>query len=170
MAATRLHSREHTGSVLMSLTWKPIPEKERTKEWSSEWASKYVGVPYESRGRTREGCDCWGLVCLVYAEHFGIALPSFADAYESAQDMIEVDGLITSRKGSFEEIESPAPADIVLCRVLGYETHVGVYAGDHLMLHIMKGTDACIVNLNSAMWKRRVVGYFRNSTVMPTAT
>lgn len=134
------------------------------KLWLPGWEENYVGIPYLSRGRSRyEGCDCWGLVRLVYADEMGILLPSFRTAYESAQDMVEVEGVISKRKSGFDEVEEPRTADIVLCRVLGYETHVGIYVGDQRMLHVMKGTGACIVSLQSAMWKRRIVGYFRHS-------
>ena len=141
---------------------------------SPDWATGYVGIPYLSLGRTREGCDCWGLVRLVYAEHFSIDLPSFKEAYESANDVVDVSGAIEVERNSerwksgWAEVKSPAPGDVILCRVMGYETHVGVFAGAGLMLHVLKGTDACIVNTNSMMWKRRIVGYFRQSVGMPS--
>lgn len=31
----------------------------------TQWWNEYVGLPFADKGRTREGCDCWGLVRLV---------------------------------------------------------------------------------------------------------
>ena len=39
--------------------------------------SNFVGIPHADLGRDRAGCDCYGLLRLVYAEDLGIALPSF---------------------------------------------------------------------------------------------
>jgi hypothetical protein len=36
--------------------------------------SPFVGLPYRNRGRDFDGCDCLGLVLLVYAAH-GVTLP-----------------------------------------------------------------------------------------------
>ena len=39
------------------------------------WWNKYVGIPYAPGMSSRDGCDCWGLVRLVYREEFGTLLP-----------------------------------------------------------------------------------------------
>ena len=136
---------------------------------AESWANSYVGIPYSSQGRDRDGCDCWGLIRLVYFERFGLELPSFVDAYESAQDMAVCESVISEGKVGFKEVREPKEADIVLCRILGFETHVGIYIDGGQMLHVMRGVNACVVSLDSAMWKRRVVGYFRQPVGIPTA-
>lgn len=58
------------------------------------WAAKYIGILFVEHGRTREGCDCWGLLRLVYREEFGIELPGYDERNESIQEMAEIQGLI----------------------------------------------------------------------------
>ena len=126
-----------------------------------DWVNTYVGVPYKSKGRCREGWDCWGLVCAIYREQFGIALPSLAGRYLDAQDYSSVEDTIKISIDDWEEVETKVAGDVVLCRVMGYETHVGIYLGNGLMLHVMDGTDTHVVNLEMGTWKRRVLGYYR---------
>ncbi len=39
--------------------------------------SKYVNIPYKYKGRDFNGCDCWGLVKLIFKKEKGITLPDF---------------------------------------------------------------------------------------------
>jgi cell wall-associated NlpC family hydrolase len=41
------------------------------------WAAKYIGIPYEPAARGPDRVDCWGLVCLVYRNEYGMALPLY---------------------------------------------------------------------------------------------
>ena len=41
------------------------------------WAEHYVGIPYRPLGRDRDGCDCWGLLAMVWREQFGCDLPDY---------------------------------------------------------------------------------------------
>lgn len=36
------------------------------------WSDRFIGIPFEDHGRARAGCDCWGLVCLIYQEELAI--------------------------------------------------------------------------------------------------
>jgi cell wall-associated NlpC family hydrolase len=139
--------------------------REYEYERSETWEGGYVGIPYSDRGRDRHGCDCWGLVRLVYRERLEIILPSYRESYEASNDPVSASGAIAKYKGTFTEVQQPRPGDVVLLRVIGNETHVGIYLEGRRMLHAMKGTNSCIVNLRSKAWTRRVAGYFRHGLV-----
>ena len=124
------------------------------------WYNKYVGLPYQDRGRTATGIDCWGLACLVYSEHFDIELPSLDDQYTSTQDLA-VRGLVTSTKESWISTSDPKPGDICVFNILGEPTHVGIYVGDNKFLHARGGKDSVIESLNSVVWNRRLEGIYQ---------
>lgn len=129
----------------------------------AEWAARYVGLPFINHGRDREGLDCWGLVCLVLHECFGVTLPSLADKYERASDSVVVEQIVDVQRPLIdaERVEYPLPGDIVLLSLRGLVCHVGVYVGDHCMLNVRRGTETVVEDLSAPKWARRVEGYYR---------
>lgn len=120
---------------------------------------KYIGIPYAVKGRTEKGVDCWGLVRLVYANEFGIDLPSLAEDYND-DDVVKAE-LIALHKEGWERVEEPSDGDVILFKMLGYEAHVGVYVGDNTFLHCRENQDTVRESINNPIWKRRIVGAFR---------
>jgi cell wall-associated NlpC family hydrolase len=129
-----------------------------------DWLAEYVGIPFEPHGRTRAGCDCYGLVRLVLAEHFGKTLPSFDDGYDDFADRENEARLINAGLAliNAERVNTPAPGDIVQLRWFGDPSHVGLYVGHGRMLHIEQHNGfSSIVKLDSIYIRSRIVGYFR---------
>lgn len=124
------------------------------------WWNEYVGLPYAARGRDHAGVDCWGLVRLVYAEQFDLALPSFADDY-AASDRECIAELVATRQEGWMRAEASRSGDLVLMRILGAESHVGVVTTPGYFLHVREGQDAVVERLDSATWKHRVTGIYR---------
>ena len=128
------------------------------------WVAKYVGVPFEDHGRAFTGCDCWGLVLLVYKNEFGIDLPSFDDDYTDAFSCTEISATICQQEqlaDVWTKVELPQVGDIVICIVQTLPWHLGVYVGGKRMLHTEKKTDAVIERLDSISWRNRIRGYYR---------
>lgn len=128
---------------------------------------EFVGLPWEERGRAREGCDCWGLIRLVYAERFGVDLPSFADLYQSTADGEAVTGLINGHIGPWREIAKgdEQDGDGVLMSVAGLPRHIGVVVSPGLVLHSERGTGSRIESYWSMRLRRRVLGFYRHEGV-----
>lgn len=121
--------------------------------------SRYIGIPYEIGGRGPETVDCAGLVLKFYREEFGIELPPMLyDPEISREDMAALaeSGI---RSGEWIEIARPLPGDVLVFRMFGHPTHVGIYVGGDDFLHSVEGRDSCLERLSS--WRSRLVGILR---------
>jgi cell wall-associated NlpC family hydrolase len=127
------------------------------------WAYELEGTPYESKGRTPDGADCWGLVRLAFAR-MGWILPSYTEEYASSEEQEVVASLIEGERPKWTEIEidDAEVGDVLLLKtVLALGTHVGVVVGRGMMLHMRFGVRAVVETYKAGFWKDRVVGAFR---------
>lgn len=132
------------------------------------WVSEYVGLPFLERGRTPEGYDCWGLCRAVLAAQFDIALPSYAEGYESVADHERLTGLIEAgREQDWSEIAAgqEQPGDVLLLRMSGLPIHVGVLVSPGWMLHTRAATGAVLERFDGLAWGQRVLGIYRHATL-----
>lgn len=129
------------------------------------WTDKYIGLPFEPNGRTSRGVDCWGLIWLVYRNEFNIDLPKYDSVFpdESIESIRDAHNHIEKvNENSFRVVETPSERDVILLRIYGnLVSHVGLYIGSGMMLHIMSGINSVVEDVNSIRWKHRVVGYRR---------
>jgi len=92
------------------------------------WATKYIGLPYEISGRTVGGVDCWGLICLVYENEFGITLP-----FIPGIPACEVSALCAAIEKEVEQdwvkVEKPFDACAVTMSQGEVMHHVGLWIG-----------------------------------------
>lgn len=125
-----------------------------------EWAAKYIGIPFADHGATLAGCDCWGLVRMVYADVLGVHLVDFAAEYESSTDE-SAPRLIDKVRSGWLEVDHPLPLDVILLKIQGRPWHVGIVAAKNKMLHVTRGVDAVIDDYTRPMWARRIEGFYR---------
>ena len=97
-------------------------------------ASKYLGVPYVYGGSSPSGFDCSGLVQYVYAQ-LGVSLPR-ADGAQHAWAQAN------ARQVSAADAQ---PGDL-----MWMPGHVGIYAGDGMILHAPTPGD--VVRVQSASY------------------
>jgi cell wall-associated NlpC family hydrolase len=131
------------------------------------WANDYVGIPYQNRGRSPEGADCWGLVCLVYAKELSIILPALTAQYQNAADAAEIDALVMNQSPLWTPISEAREFDLVLLRVGRHPCHVGIVVWPGTMLHLLRGCNAVVERYNGPVWVNRVVGIFRSRSFQP---
>ncbi len=133
------------------------------------WAGHYIGLPFKGHGRDRSGVDCWGLVRLMLAEQFSIALPSFSADYNRTTDIGRISDVfkrettLTWRRiaNGHERI-----GDIVVFRLHGEPMHVGLVLGDDRMLHVERDINSAIEPYQAPRWKDRIYGFFRYDPFM----
>ena len=128
------------------------------------WAGRYIGLTFREHGRDRSGLDCWGLVRLVLAEQAGIALPSFSNEYTGTADHRATSAIVERETAtSWRRVAETRAAlfDVVVLRMRGAPSHVGLVLGDTHMLHIERGIDSAIENYASARWASRIYGFYR---------
>ena len=123
------------------------------------WSNKYIGIPYKDYGRDETGIDCWGLVCLVYKQEFNIELPTFDSSYH-VDDRKQLHQLIAQHRESWVQLDAPKPGCVVLFKILGSESHVGIAISPTQFLHARDGYDTSVESFDNTNWRSRIVGYF----------
>lgn len=128
------------------------------------WSCAYVGIPYADLGRSETGCDCWGLLRLVYGRELGIALPAYTGAYACAGERREVDALVASEQacGPWRPVAEIRAFDLLLFRVGAYRSHVGVAIDGTRMLHMDGEDQARVATRLAPRWASRFAGAFRH--------
>lgn len=128
----------------------------------ARWAVRYVGRTFD------EVTPCWGLVRQVYADLYGLDLPTYGTRCPNAGDAAEVAALVTEERHR-EQAWRAVPAgqemagDVVLLRSHGFPAHVGVVVGDHRMLHCDCGANTTCEDYHRIHWRGRIVGFYRHT-------
>ena len=125
--------------------------------------SKYIGLPFKPLGRDFDGCDCWGLVRLIYNRELDIELPSLT--YADKFDPIELNALLTSEEKHWTSIElgKERPGDVLALRSIN--PHVGMIIDNTRMIHIQATTRACIDRYKRIAWAKRIMGIYRHAAL-----
>ena len=131
------------------------------------WAGKYVGIPFVDKGRDKNGCDCYGLLRLIYLNEFDLDLPLYLDRYDSTTDRDQIKRAV--KADLFEnwvQIQTPRAGDGVLLRIMGQPIHVGVMFSQFAFLHTEKGINCCTQRVDGPRWQKRVLGTYRHKALM----
>lgn len=120
-----------------------------------------VGTPFVSRGRTREGLDCWGLHRLAYHIETGLWLPSYVDEYADSAEAEVNARLIDDHLIEWQKVSSERRLDVVLMRVGRVPSHIGTVIRPGRMLHTYSGGAVRVEHYRSGLFKERIVGFYR---------
>lgn len=129
------------------------------------WVNEYLTmppIPFQERGRTRQGLDCYGLVWLVLREQFGVIMPSYDNIYTSIMDDDKIISMtIKEAAQKWKKVETPQEGDVVLFRYKGFPLHCGIMVDGDEMLNIRRGIEVCLESISLMHWKPRLYGIFR---------
>lgn len=131
-----------------------------------EWVNKYIKIPFSEHGREITGCDCWGLVKIIYDKELNIVLPALLD-YKDTKDRISISSLVKQEKiQDWIEISSGQEKqfDVLIFNILNVPTHVGLVYKKGMMIHCEKGKGTYLTEYNKDhSWKKRLYGIYRHA-------
>lgn len=128
------------------------------------WTSEYVGLPYLTGGRDRNGVDCWGLMCMVWREQLGRPLPPYEglDWYDGQRPR-DIGSTAIDYASQFVPVAlgEERLGDGVLIRMRGHPFHLGLVLRPGWMLHTHDGAGAVIECYHEMKWRDRISGIYR---------
>ncbi len=122
---------------------------------------KYLGIPYQHRGRSLEGLDCWGFLKLVYAD-LGVRLFDIEDLeYSKVWGMEGKDYFKAHYFHDWFEVKDPQPLDGVLfVNSRKIANHVGIVLSSKRFIHCCR-QGVVISRINDPSWQARIEGFYR---------
>lgn len=111
----------------------------------------YLGLPYKDYGRDRAGCDCFGLVRLVYAESLRIELPLYDTVGPENTAAVDAAARAEADKPLWTEVEEREAIlfDVVLFARGGLLAHCGLLIPPGKVLHSHAGARSAAVAYSS---------------------
>lgn len=132
----------------------------------THWTERYVGIPYLALGRGFDGVDCYGLARLILDQECGVRIPAYADADPCVLERAELARLIDEGRGSvWHRAEAIRPFDLLLFRMGGQDSHIGVAIDPRMMIHAHRD-QAKVARLDDPAWRSRLVGAWRHEELM----
>lgn len=126
------------------------------------WWNKYIRVPFEEKGRGHNGCDCWGLVQLIYKEQLNIDLPGYEEVYKTTNDREILSKTIQNeRNNNWTTPFEGEPFDVIILKMGGVPMHVGVVTKPGRMIHCAKDIGTTHEQYDAMRWKNKVIGFAR---------
>lgn len=111
---------------------------------------RYLRVPYQDRGLSEDGADCWGFARLVLRQELGLELPDFLNVKDTTD-------LEDALRG-FREVAIPRDFDLVLMRSPSrWLTHIGVFYGGGVLHMTIQGASFVPVDRIGT----RIIGFYR---------
>ena len=134
------------------------------------WVEEFCRIPYVAGGRDARGCDCWGLVVLVFRHQAGMDLDAFT-AIEST-DGATVQMVITREAAKWHPVSpgNETGFDVVVMRSIfehngragAADMHVGVVTAPGWLLHTQAKVGAMHVPLDHPSVKQRIRAIYRH--------
>lgn len=120
----------------------------------NEAFEKYIGIPFEYKGRGPDAYDCYGLLRKLYQEHRGILIPD----YNSETEVERIAMQFSAGIEDWVEVEKREGV-AVLMRVSGLGAHVGYVIGDGKFIHTWERTGGVAIERLDT-WKNLIIGYY----------
>ena len=128
-----------------------------------EICKKYVGVPFENRGRKLGGLDCYGLVILIYKD-IGIDLFDIDAEYPTNWSKRGENYMVENAHRDWNTVNAPALMDLALFNNSdGVGFHIGVMLDRATFIHTTKA-GTTIGKMHD--WRARLRTFYRHKYLM----
>ena len=126
---------------------------------------KFMRIPFKSQGRDYNGCDCWGLLRLVYEDHLNIVLRSYDEV--PAENFEDIAKLMAMYKEEWISITSGLQTyDVVMMRTQGrfkpIAAHVGIMINQREFIHTEQGIGPRKNRIDEPFVRNRIFEYRRH--------
>ena len=119
----------------------------------------FIGIPYKNLGREKSGCDCYGIVKLIFKEKRDILLPDFTELLYDKDWYKEHNHILDNIWDSWVEVVYPYQVyDLLLFysfELKSVVNHLGLVIDDDKFLHISSKYSSKVDKLND-YWKSRL--------------
>jgi cell wall-associated NlpC family hydrolase len=100
---------------------------------------KYFTIPYSDLGRSESGCDCYGLVYLLYRDLLNITMPLY-DGYNS-EDSLQLGQYVegsTADRNNWVRVNKPKKGDLAVFNLHGLPQHVAFMLDSHRFIEMTR--------------------------------
>ncbi len=127
--------------------------------------TKFLQVPFKHAGRSMDGCDCWGIVKLIYKDLYNIDLIDFEGSTEYDTNWYAKgdDIIIQNYYKQWEIIQNKdvLPYDMVFFKNNhGVTNHIGLVLSKRRFIHCSKA-GTIVSKLSDEKWDSRIENYYR---------
>ena len=134
-----------------------------------EFADRAILVPFEEKGRSWGGWDCWGIPYLGFREVLGIQLPEMTGKYSSTRRLKELRILIDRNKGTeWVSVDEPRAMDCVILLMMGESCHIGLMLDEVHVLHVEANCMTIVERIDQPPWRGtgydKVEGFYRHAS------
>lgn len=129
-----------------------------------KWTRQYIGIPWVAGGRTKDACDCWGLVRLIYKEQLGVEFP---DHILDPSRTKAVMRCMASQLEEWQRIETPEHMCLAVMGKGDTPSHVGLYlsSGKGIIIHSVDGHTSCAESLNDLRRSYKLFQFYTHGSL-----
>lgn len=124
-------------------------------------------IPFADFGRDWDGCDCWGIVRLIYKEELGIELGLYGGI--TVHDVMKVVRNFNREfRENWSKVSEPVAFDVAaMVNESGSRAfaHCGIMLSDSVLLHMRDGAGIITGNICEPGVSNQILGFYRYGAV-----
>jgi cell wall-associated NlpC family hydrolase len=124
----------------------------------------FLQIPFQHRGRTMEGCDCYGYIRLWYQSRLGIQLWDIDKEYPKDWPQNGENLFIENYWRQWVKVDKPEKYDVIIFNLHHQADHTGIYLRRGRFTHMSKA-GGVVAWLESSSWQGKVYGYYRHRQI-----